>query len=151
MATNPGMDLADVSDEVGVSVSTLKNWKKEPGVGEGMYETYISSLGGEIPAVISSMVREAKLGNVQAARLVLEAGGKLVKRISVKVSSPYDQFLKTKDLVGIPWRVAIALVEDGWYLRNDIIWHKPNPMPEAVRDRCAKSHEHIFLLTKKPK
>lgn len=64
---------------------------------------------------------------------------------------PKHKYLKTKDLVGIPWRVAIALVEDGWYLRNDIIWHKPNPMPEAVRDRCAKSHEHIFLLTKKPK
>ena len=98
MAANPNMDLGDVSDEVGVSVSTLKNWKKEPGVGEIMYETYISSLGGEIPAVISSMVREAKLGNVQAARLVLEAGGKLVKRISVKVSSPYDQFLKAKEI-----------------------------------------------------
>ena len=68
-----------------------------------------------------------------------------------KKAPPKHQFLKTKDLVGIPWRVAIALVEDGWYLRNDIIWHKPNPMPEAVRDRCAKSHEHIFLLTKKPK
>ena len=98
MAANPNMDLGDVSSEVGVSVSTLKNWKKEPGVGEIMYETFISSLGGEIPAVISSMVREAKLGNVQAARLVLEAGGKLVKRISVQVSSPYDQWLKSKKL-----------------------------------------------------
>ena len=59
--------------------------------------------------------------------------------------------LKPKDLVGIPWRVAFALQQDGWYLRQDIIWHKPNPMPESVQDRCTKSHEYIFLLTKSAK
>ena len=64
---------------------------------------------------------------------------------------PKHEYLKTKDLVGIPWKVAMGLQQDGWYLRNDIIWHKPNPMPEAVKDRCAKSHEHIFLLTLSPK
>jgi DNA modification methylase len=58
--------------------------------------------------------------------------------------------LKTKDLIGIPWRVALALQADGWYLRQDIIWSKPNPMPESVADRCTKSHEYIFLLSKKP-
>jgi DNA modification methylase len=58
--------------------------------------------------------------------------------------------LKEKDLIGIPWRVAFALQEFGWYLRQDIIWHKPNPMPESVRDRCTKSHEYIFLLSKNP-
>ena len=56
--------------------------------------------------------------------------------------------LKTKDLIGIPWMVAFALRADGWYLRQDIIWHKPNPMPESVTDRCTKSHEYIFLLSK---
>ena len=56
--------------------------------------------------------------------------------------------LKHKDLAGIPWRVAFALQADGWWLRQDIIWHKPNPMPESVTDRCTKSHEYIFLLTK---
>ena len=56
-----------------------------------------------------------------------------------------------KQLQGIPWRVAFALQEDGWYLRQDIIWHKPNPMPESVKDRCTKSHEYIFLLSKSPK
>ena len=59
--------------------------------------------------------------------------------------------LKPKDLVGIPWRVAFALQSDGWWLRQDIIWHKPNPMPESVTDRCTKSHEYIFLLTKSAK
>ena len=56
--------------------------------------------------------------------------------------------VKEKELIGIPWRVALALQADGWYLRQDIIWHKPNPMPESVKDRCTKSHEYIFLLTK---
>jgi len=59
--------------------------------------------------------------------------------------------LKSKDLVGIPWRVAFALQADGWWLRQDIIWHKPNPMPESVTDRCTKSHEYIFMLTKSAK
>ena len=59
--------------------------------------------------------------------------------------------VKHKDLIGIPWRVAFALQADGWYLRQDIIWHKPNPMPESVRDRCTKAHEYIFLLAKSPR
>ena len=59
--------------------------------------------------------------------------------------------LKEKDLIGIPWMLAFALRADGWYLRQDIIWHKPNPMPESVRDRCTKAHEYIFLLSKNKK
>ena len=58
------------------------------------------------------------------------------------------QGLEPKQLIGIPWRVAFALQADGWYLRQDIIWHKPNPMPESVTDRCTKSHEYIFMLSK---
>ena len=64
------------------------------------------------------------------------------------VSGKVPNGLKPKDLIGIPWMVAIALRNDGWYLRQDIIWHKPNPMPESVTDRCTKSHEYIFLLSK---
>jgi len=62
-----------------------------------------------------------------------------------------DSFAKEKQLLGIPWRVAFALQADGWYLRSDIIWHKPNPMPESVTDRPTKSHEYLFLLTKSPR
>ena len=75
------------------------------------------------------------------ARLVVSGGAKPGNR------TPPDG-LKPKDLVGIPWRVAFALQADGWWLRQDIIWHKPNPMPESVRDRCTKAHEYVFLLTK---
>jgi DNA modification methylase len=65
-----------------------------------------------------------------------------------KPFSTVQGVLKPKDLCGIPWRVAFALQEDGWWLRQDIIWHKPNPMPESIRDRCTKAHEYVFLLSK---
>lgn len=63
-----------------------------------------------------------------------------------KALAPFG--IKPKDLIGIPWRVAFALQADGWYLRSDVIWHKPNPMPESVTDRPTKAHEYLFLLTK---
>lgn len=72
-------------------------------------------------------------------------------RVMKQSSRPIPSGMKPKDLIGIPWRVAFALQSDGWYLRQDIIWHKPNPMPESVTDRCTKSHEYIFLLTKSAK
>ena len=79
-------------------------------------------------------------------------GGNLDKNKKLKSMTPLKQTplagLKKKDLIGIPWRVAFALQEEGWYLRQDIIWHKPNVMPESVKDRCTKSHEYIFLLSK---
>jgi site-specific DNA-methyltransferase (adenine-specific) len=74
-----------------------------------------------------------------------EKNGQRMKAVKV------NHGLKTKDLVGIPWRVAFALQSDGWYIRQDIIWHKPNPMPESVKDRCTKSHEYVFLLAKSAK
>jgi DNA modification methylase len=64
---------------------------------------------------------------------------------------PKHHRLKTKDLTGVPWMLAFAMQKDGWYLRQDIIWHKPNPMPEAVKDRFVKSHEYIFLFSLRPK
>ena len=72
-------------------------------------------------------------------------------RRHLRAARPQDKAipdLKPKDLIGIPWRVAFALQADGWYLRQDIIWSKPNPMPESVQDRCTKAHEYIFMLSK---
>src|SRR5690606_34431393 len=74
-----------------------------------------------------------------------------VQEIRQPKANPQEYGLKDKDLVGIPWRVAFALQADGWYLRSDIIWHKPNAMPESVTDRPTKAHEYIFLLSKSPK
>jgi len=70
---------------------------------------------------------------------------------NLKPLKAHEIGLKPKDLIGIPWMVAFALRADGWYLRQDIIWSKPNPMPESVKDRCTKSHEYIFLLSKSKK
>ena len=83
--------------------------------------------------------------NTLSAKMGQTYGG-IEKSIKAKVPG-----LKPKDLIGIPWRVAFALQADGWYLRSDIIWQKPNPMPESVKDRPTKSHEYIFLLTKSRK
>lgn len=71
-----------------------------------------------------------------------------VRTANARRSSGIPSGLKHKDLIGIPWMLAFALRADGWYLRQDIIWHKPNPMPESVTDRCTKSHEYVFLLSK---
>ena len=81
------------------------------------------------------------------------SGSRSLDRASSRKAYPYytTASLKPKDLVGIPWRVALALQADGWYLRSDIIWSKPNPMPESVTDRPTKAHEYLFLLTKQPR
>ena len=71
-----------------------------------------------------------------------------MEQMSDRTSKASALGLKDKDLIGIPWMLAFALRADGWFLRQDIIWHKPNPMPESVRDRCTKAHEYIFLLSK---
>jgi len=82
-----------------------------------------------------------------------DSEGTLVPKGSAKnrmASTFANTPVKHKDLIGIPWMLAFALRADGWYLRQDIIWHKPNPMPESVEDRCTKAHEYIFLLSKSP-
>jgi len=79
---------------------------------------------------------------------VLADDGTLWLNIGDSYAASSNAGLKQKDLIGIPWMLAFALRADGWYLRQDIIWHKPNPMPESVQDRCTKAHEYIFLLSK---
>lgn len=92
------------------------------------------------------------VGNlVEAFRLVrdvLADNGTLWLNMGDSYAGSGKGRLKAKDLIGIPWRVALALQADGWYLRQDIIWHKTNPMPESVTDRCVRSHEYLFLLSK---
>ncbi len=80
-------------------------------------------------------------------RKTRDSDDKLAQRgMDTRPADPHG--IKPKDLIGIPWMLAFALRADGWYLRQDIIWHKPNPMPESVRDRCTKAHEYVFLLSK---
>ncbi|KPG72873.1 DNA-methyltransferase [Pseudomonas libanensis] len=102
-----------------------------------MGDTYASIAGGYAPG-----------GSAGKHDMVSQATRGAVLR-GMRRSPPMG--LKQKDLMGIPWRLAFALQDDGWYLRQDIIWHKPNPMPESTRDRCTKSHEYLFLLSKSPR
>ena len=82
-------------------------------------------------------------------KCVLAGAGKAMTEARYHQPRKYERSgLKPKDLIGIPWRVAFALQADGWWLRQDIIWHKPSPMPESVTDRCTKAHEYIFLMSK---
>lgn len=94
-----------------------------------------------------SYARQGSSGGAGASALVANTRNGVQRRASNEVPPG----LKHKDLVGIPWRVAFALQDDGWYLRAEVIWAKPNPMPESVTDRPTRSHEQIFLLTKKPR
>ena len=105
------------------------------------------------------------LGDSYTSNGITGGGGPVDKRTDGRNTTPGDKVrgrkpevrrasaigLKPKDLVGIPWRVAFALQADGWYLRSDIIWSKPNPMPESATDRPTKAHEYVFLLTKRPR
>jgi DNA modification methylase len=87
-------------------------------------------------------------GSIHESALAAKQGTSSGTIIGTLTKSDLPDGLKPKDLVGIPWRVAFALQSDGWWLRQDIIWAKPNPMPESVTDRCTKAHEYLFLLTK---
>ena len=84
-------------------------------------------------------------------RKTTDAAGNKQKSLRGSTAAPLRSVdgLKPKDLIGIPWMLAFALRADGWFLRSDIIWHKPNPMPESVRDRPTSAHEHVFLLSKR--
>lgn len=93
-----------------------------------------------------------KCANPHATSGLAGIGTQVEARAKKEASESYrNSTLPEKNLVGIPWRVAFALQADGWYLRSDIIWHKPNPMPESVTDRPTKSHEYLFLLSKSPR
>tara|TARA_R110002020_G_scaffold404544_1_gene614664 strand:- start:372 stop:1319 length:948 start_codon:yes stop_codon:yes gene_type:complete len=113
--------------------------KKEGTVWLNLGDSYFSAPAGNKDGIPK---QNAYGGREDAAKSMFKAS---------QVKGKKHNTLKLKDLIGIPWRVALALQSDGWYLRQDIIWHKPNPMPESVQDRCTKSHEYIFLLTKSPK
>lgn len=90
-------------------------------------------------------------GGHKSAKSTVGANHSGAQEIRQSKAEPETYGLKQKELIGIPWRFAFAMQDRGWYLRQDIIWAKPNPMPESVTDRCTKSHEYIFLLTKNPR
>lgn len=97
-ALNPAMTAKEVAAKVGVSDICVAKWRQDPNFIDKIYERYMTEFGSQLPAVINSMVREAKHGNVQAARLVLEHSGKLVKNVNITIDSPFEKFLKSDDI-----------------------------------------------------
>jgi len=97
-ALNPAMTAKEVAAKVGVSDICVAKWRQDPNFIDKIYERYMTEFGSQLPAVINSMVREAKHGNVQAARLVLEHSGKLVKNVNITIDSPFEKFLKADDI-----------------------------------------------------
>ena len=97
-ATNPSITVKELADELGITERTIVKWRTDPNFMDAIYDRYMVLFGGELPAVLSAMIREAKSGNVQAGRLVLEHSGKLVKNINVTVDSPFEKYLKQVDM-----------------------------------------------------
>ena len=97
-ALNPTITAKEVAAQVGVSPRTIASWKEDPIFVDKVYERYMTEFGSQLPAVINSMVREAKHGNVQAARLVLEHSGRLVKNVNITIDSPFEKFLKKESI-----------------------------------------------------
>ena len=97
-ATSPSLTIKELADELGITERTICKWRTDPNFMDAIYDRYMILFGGELPAVLSAMIREAKSGNVQAGRLVLEHSGKLVKNINVTVDSPFEKYLKQVDI-----------------------------------------------------
>ena len=95
-ALKPDITAAEVAKDLGVSAQLIYIWRKNPNFVEAIYDRYMIEFGGELPAVLQAMIREAKAGNVQAGRLILEHSGKLVKNVNITIDSPYEKFLKAK-------------------------------------------------------
>ena len=112
LATNPNLTIKELADVLGISSRTIDKWKTDPNFMDAIYDRYMVLFGGELPAVLNAMIREAKSGNVQAGRLVLEHSGKLVKNINVTVDSPFEKYLKIVDTDDVEDAEIVEMMED---------------------------------------
>ena len=121
-ALNPAMTVKEVASKVGVSDICVAKWRQDPMFIDKIYERYMTEFGSQLPAVINAMVREAKHGNVQAARLVLEHSGKLVKNVNITIDSPFEKFLKSDDIQD----AEIVEIFDDVVIPEDLPERKPS-------------------------
>jgi len=133
-ALNPDITTKEVAAQVGVSPRTISYWREDPMFIDKIYERYMTEFGSQLPAVISSMVREAKHGNVQAARLVLEHSGRLVKNVNITIDSPFEKFLKAEE---VQEAEVIEVFEDV---------EMPMDLPERIKPKTVKE-EKIKIKT----
>ena len=121
-ALNPAITVKEVAAKVGVSDICVAKWRQDPMFIDKIYERYMTEFGSQLPAVINAMVREAKHGNVQAARLVLEHSGKLVKNVNITIDSPFEKFLKSDDIQD----AEIVEIFDDVVIPEDLPERKPS-------------------------
>ena len=121
-ALNPSITVKEVAAKVGVSDICVSKWRQDPMFIDKIYERYMTEFGSQLPAVINAMVREAKHGNVQAARLVLEHSGKLVKNVNITIDSPFEKFLKAEDVED----AEIVEIFDDVVIPDDLPERKPS-------------------------
>lgn len=133
-ALNPDITTKEVAAQVGVSPRTISYWREDPMFIDKIYERYMTEFGSQLPAVINSMVREAKHGNVQAARLVLEHSGRLVKNVNITIDSPFEKFLKAEE---VQEAEVIEVFEDV---------EMPMDLPERIKPKTVKE-EKIKIKT----
>ena len=139
-ALNPDITAEDVAKDLGVSKSLIYIWRKNPKFVDAIYDRYMIKFGGELPAVLQAMIREAKAGNVQAGRLILEHSGKLVKNVNVTIDSPYEKFLKSEQA---EFEVMDAEVEEIVDSIPDIEVDLPERKVEDQRKRVVKEKKKL--------
>lgn len=133
-ALNPNITIREVAERVGVAERCVSKWREDGNFIDKIYERYMTEFGSQLPAVISSMVREAKHGNVQAARLVLEHSGRLVKNVNITIDSPFEKFLKAEE---VQEAEVIEVFEDV---------EMPMDLPERIKPKTVKE-EKIKIKT----
>ena len=131
-ALNPSITAKEVAAKVGVSDICVAKWRQDPMFIDKIYERYMTEFGSQLPAVINAMVREAKHGNVQAARLVLEHSGKLVKNVNITIDSPFEKFLKAED------------VQDAEVVEIFDEVEMPQDLPERIEPKTVKEEKVVL-------
>ena len=139
-ALQPSITATEVANAIGVSKELVYIWRKNPNFVDAIYERYMVEFGSELPAVLQAMIREAKAGNVQAGRLILEHSGKLVKNVNVTIDSPYEKFLKSEKA---EFEVMDAEVEDIVDSIPDIEVELPERNTESQKIRVTKEKKKI--------
>lgn len=130
-ALNPNMQVKEVAEKCGVTNDCVVKWRQDPAFVDKIYERYMTEFGSQLPAVINAMVREAKHGNVQAARLVLEHSGKLVKNVNITIDSPFEKFLKAEDVQDAE---VVEVFEDV---------EMPTDLPERIEPKTVKEEKVV--------
>tara|TARA_R100001244_G_C5150262_1_gene129540 strand:- start:250 stop:906 length:657 start_codon:yes stop_codon:yes gene_type:complete len=130
-ATQPDLTVAEVAVMVGVTPKIVKRWRENINFMEAIYDRYMVEFGGELPAVLCAMVREAKSGNVQAGRLVLEHSGKLVKNVNVTIDSPFEKFMKKVEVVDV---IDAEIIEEGIEIISEEIKYESISLPERKKE-----------------